>query len=152
MSSGERSHGDMTDDATSGSRNQFREGGVSLQYPLLTKSNYLAWAMKMQVYMEAQGVWEAIETRDDVETRKDKMAMAAIFQGITEETMLQLGVKKKSKEAWDALRTMHLGAARVKEVRAQSLKWDLESLRMGDNETIDDFSGKISTIVSKLRG
>ena len=129
-----------------------REGSISLQYPLLTKSNYAAWSIKMEVYMEAQGVWEAIVSEEPVESRKDKMAMAAIFQGISEETLLQLGVKRLAKEAWNALRTMNLGADRVKEVRAQSLRWDLESLRMNDGDSVDDFTGKISTIVSQFRG
>ncbi|CAN6349167.1 unnamed protein product [Urochloa humidicola] len=30
-----------------------------LQYPMLSKSNYPAWAIKMEAYMRAQGVWDA---------------------------------------------------------------------------------------------
>ncbi|XP_021600686.1 uncharacterized protein LOC110606242 [Manihot esculenta] len=80
------------------------------------------------------------------------MALAAILQGISEETLLQLGAKKSTKEAWDALKTMNLDVAPVKEVRAQALRWELEGLRMEDKESVDDFTGRISTIVNKLRG
>ncbi|XP_021610573.1 uncharacterized protein LOC110613653 [Manihot esculenta] len=102
-----------------------REGGISLQYPLLSKTNYATWAIKMQVYMQAQG--------------------------ITEDTLLQLGAKKSAKEAWDALKVMNLGAERVKEVQAQALRWELESMKMEDGESVDEFTGKILTVVNKLR-
>ncbi|XP_021602540.1 uncharacterized protein LOC110607701 [Manihot esculenta] len=128
-----------------------KEGGVSLQYPLLTKTNYAVWEIKMQVYMQAQGVWDVVESEDPIDPRSDRIALAAIFQGITEDTLLQLGVKKSAKEAWDALKVMNLGAERVKEVRAQALRWELESMRMENGESVDDFTGKISTVVNKLR-
>lgn len=50
-----------------------KEGSVSLQYPLLTSSNYVAWSMKMRVYMEAQGVWDVVEAvAGEVDNRHDK--------------------------------------------------------------------------------
>ena len=33
-----------------------REGNVMLQYPLLTKSNYAAWSIKMCVNLQTQSV------------------------------------------------------------------------------------------------
>ena len=33
-----------------------KEGSVTLQYPLLTNSNYAAWSIKMRVNLQAQGV------------------------------------------------------------------------------------------------
>ena len=47
---------------------------------------------------------------------------------------------------------MNLGAERVKEVRAQTLWREFEALRMGDSESIDEYSGKLTIIVNKLRG
>lgn len=44
-----------------------KEGTLSLQYPMLTKSNYLTWAMKMKVYMRVQGVWDVVEPTDSKE-------------------------------------------------------------------------------------
>ena len=38
-----------------------KEGSVGLSYPILTKSNYTTWSLKMKVFMKAQGVWGAIE-------------------------------------------------------------------------------------------
>ncbi|XP_020249218.1 uncharacterized protein LOC109826605 [Asparagus officinalis] len=131
-----------------------REGTVSLQYPLLTKSNYSAWAINMKVYMRAQGVWDAIEPtdlNDEVETRKDQMALAAIYQAISEETLLVLAEKETAKEAWEMLKTMHMGAERVKEAKIQTLRNEFEGLRMHEVETVDDFGAKLTTIVNKIR-
>ena len=50
-----------------------------LQYLLLTKNNYTAWSIRMRVNLQAQGVWDAIEHGDEVEERKDKMDLAAIY-------------------------------------------------------------------------
>ncbi|KAF2284725.1 hypothetical protein GH714_029592 [Hevea brasiliensis] len=128
-----------------------KESSVSLKYPMLTKSNYAAWAIKMEVFMMAQGVWDAIESPDPIDSRRDKMALAAIYQGIGEDTLLQLGAKKTAKEAWNMLKMMNQGADKVKEVRSQTLWREFEALRMGDSENVDDFSGKLTIIVNKLR-
>ena len=133
-------------------RIQEKEGSVTLKYSMLTKCNYAAWAIKMEVFMMAQGVWEAIESLETVDNRKDKMALTAIYQSIGEDMLLQLGSKKTAKEAWIMLKNMNLGAERVKEVRMQTLWREFEALRMGDSKSIDEYSGKLTIIVNKLRG
>ena len=50
-----------------------KESSFGLNYPTLTKTNYTAWAMKMKVYMQAHGVWEAIESKDPKAVVEDKM-------------------------------------------------------------------------------
>lgn len=37
-----------------------KEGSIGLNYPMLARNNYTAWLLKMKVFMQAQGVWEAI--------------------------------------------------------------------------------------------
>ena len=72
------------------SKSATKEGLVSLQYPTLSRTNYSAWAMKMKVYLRAQGVWDAIqstESLDSLDERKDQMALAAIYQAIPEEML-----------------------------------------------------------------
>lgn len=84
-----------------------KEGSVGLSYPLLARNNYTSWSLKMKVFMEAQGVWEAVEQSDPkvvVETKVDKMALAAIYQGIPEEVLLSIAEKKTAKEACEAIK------------------------------------------------
>ena len=74
---------------------QEKEGSIAFKYLILTKCNYAAWAIKMEVFMMAQGVWETIESPETVYNRKDKMALAALYQSIGEDTLLQLGARKR---------------------------------------------------------
>ncbi|GJT53203.1 reverse transcriptase domain, reverse transcriptase zinc-binding domain protein [Tanacetum coccineum] len=79
-----------------------KDGQITLHYPMLSRSNYAAWAIKMRVFMQAQGVWEAVEPRTAntvVEVKKDKMTLAAIYQGIPEDLLLSFSEKKSAKEA-----------------------------------------------------
>lgn len=69
---------------------------------MLARSNYTVWAMKMKVFMQAHEVWEAIEPSDPktpVVEKKDKIALAMIYQGVPEEMLLALAEKKTAKEA-----------------------------------------------------
>ncbi|XP_078444841.1 uncharacterized protein LOC144713978 [Wolffia australiana] len=102
-----------------------------LLFPVLTKTNYSLWADGTEVLLEAHGLWEAIE----------------------EETVIQvqINVKKSVKEIWEALKKRNVGVDRVQKARIQGLKSALENLKMGRDEFSDDFSGKISNIVVKLR-
>ena len=127
-----------------------RERVMTLQYPLLTRSNYGAWSIKMRVNLQAQGVWNAIE-HDEVDEQMDRLALAAIYQGVPEDLLLTLAEKDSAKEAWEMLKTMHMGAERVKEAKVQTLKSEFEVLRMRDGESVDDFAMKLTAIVNGIR-
>ncbi|GKB16092.1 zinc finger, CCHC-type containing protein [Tanacetum coccineum] len=142
------------EEMTGNNGNGEKDGQITLHYPMLSRNNYAAWAIKMRVFMQAQGVWDAVEPRTSntvVEVKKDKMALAAIYQGIPEDLLLSLAEKKSAKEAWDALKTMFLGADRVKTARIQTLKAEFESLNMKESEGVDEFAVKVSNIVSTMR-
>ncbi|KAL8097180.1 hypothetical protein AgCh_030333 [Apium graveolens] len=131
-----------------------KDGSVGLTYPMLTKSNYTAWALKMKVYMQAHGIWVAVEpinTKEPIEVKTNKMALAAIYQGIPEDVLLSLADKETAKEAWDAVKMMCLGADRVKKARIQTLKAEFEFLSMKDSELIDDFCMKLNGLVTNIR-
>ncbi|XP_074363328.1 uncharacterized protein LOC141704647 [Apium graveolens] len=130
------------------------EGSFGLSYPMLTKTNYTTWAIKIKVFMQAHGVWDAIEPKDPkgtVEEKTDKRALAIIYQGIADDMLLTIAEKKTSKEAWGAIKIMCLGADKVKKAKAQTLKSEFESLKMKDTEMLDDFCMKLNGLVSKIR-
>ena len=121
---------------------------------MLTKTNYTAWALKMQVFMQAHGVWEAIEPKDPkaaIEDKVDKRALAIIYQGIGEDLLLSIADKKSSKDAWEAIKTVHLGADKVKKARAQTLKAEFESIRMKETDLLDDFCMRLNSLVTNIR-
>ena len=127
-----------------------RERVMTLQYPLLTRSNYGAWLIKMWVNLQAQCVWNAIEHDEDDE-QTDRLALAAIYQGVSEDLLLTLAEKDSAKEAWEMHKTMHMGAERVKEAKVQTLKSEFEVLRMKNGESVDDFAMKLTAIVNGIR-
>ncbi|XP_023770494.1 uncharacterized protein LOC111919112 [Lactuca sativa] len=79
------------------------------------------------------------------------MALVVIYQGILEDLLLSLAEKKKTKEAWEALKTMFVGADRVKIARIQTLKTEFEALSMKESEGVDEFVVKVINTVSTLR-
>ncbi|WOH07679.1 hypothetical protein DCAR_0727112 [Daucus carota subsp. sativus] len=48
----------------------------------------------------------------------DKKALAVIYQGVPGDILLSIAEKKTSKEAWNAVKTMSLGADKVKVAKA----------------------------------
>lgn len=92
---------------------KIKGGAVGLSYPILACSNYTAWFLKMKVFMQAEGVWNVMESdgpKDTVEERTDKVALAMIYQDIPEDMLLFLAERKTTKEAWEAIKTMCQGA------------------------------------------
>ncbi|PKU75225.1 hypothetical protein MA16_Dca015747 [Dendrobium catenatum] len=78
MKNGEKSiFDDVVGDTTTSKLTTTRDNSMSMQLPLLTKMNYVVWAMKMEILMEAQGLWEVVEEGTE-DRRKDKSAFAMI--------------------------------------------------------------------------
>ena len=95
-------------------------GKVSLQVPVLNKTNYGAWAVRMKLLMRAQGVWDVVDpsAKESVnDEEKDSMAMAIISMGLGDEMLMQVAEKESAFEMWTALCSMHMGAERAKEAK-----------------------------------
>ncbi|XP_024965785.1 uncharacterized protein LOC112505984 [Cynara cardunculus var. scolymus] len=104
----------------------------------------------MEAILDAQGLWESIEPPVGmaVDEKKNKSANAFIFQALLEDILHQVSKKKTAREVWDSLKTRYIGAERVQKARIHTLKSEFEALRMKDEETIDEFTGKSSGMVS----
>ena len=116
--------------------------------PMLTSTNYTVWAMRMKVLLRVHKVWEAIKPGTDKEEKND-FATVLLFQSVPENLILQVGEQSSPKEMWEALKSINLGADRVREARLQTLMNDFERLKMYDSDSIDTFSGKLSELASK---
>jgi hypothetical protein len=119
---------------------------------MLTKSNYLAWSIKMKVCMRAQRIWDVVKPKGPkvpTEESKDQMALAAIYQAMLEDMLFLVYGKETSKETWEALKIMHIGAEHVKDAKVQTLKPEFEGLRM-ESESIDNFVSRLTTIVNQI--
>ena len=123
-------------------------GSSSIKCPILNSTNYTVWAIKMKILLKVHKVWDIIETEEG-DDEKNNMAMALLIQSIPEALVLQVGELDTAKKVWEAIKTRHMGADRVKEARLQTLMAEFDRLKMKDNETIDDFTGRLSEISSK---
>lgn len=82
-----------------------------------------------------------IETASDEDDKND-VAIALLFQAIPETLVLQVGELDTAKKVWDAIKTRHVGAERVKEARLHTLMSEFDPLTMKDTKKIDDFVNK----------
>lgn len=121
----------------------------SIKFPMLTTSNYTVWSMRMEIALKVNEVWETIEPGIK-DVKPNNMAIALLFQSIPEALILQVGKINTAKGVWDAIKTRHVGAERVKEARIQTLMAEFDKLKMKDGDTIDGFVGKLTEITSKV--
>nr|GFB40323.1 hypothetical protein [Tanacetum cinerariifolium] len=70
-------------------------------------------------------------------TKKDKTAIAFLYQALPEEQLLQITKHKTAKAVWDALEIRHVGVNCVQQAKQQTLKSEFEMLQMKENESID---------------
>ncbi|XP_048624017.1 uncharacterized protein LOC106397956 [Brassica napus] len=89
----------------------------------------LGQAVRMKVLLRVHAVWDTIEPGSDDQKKND------------------VGEQTTSKEILNAIKSRHLGADRVRKV--QMLMTEFDRLKMDDNDTVDDFTGKISGLSSK---
>ncbi|CAN6925204.1 unnamed protein product, partial [Brassica oleracea] len=132
--------------------------------------NYEQWPPNVKTRLVENGVWDVVvngvppdptkipelaATTNSIEPGTDKeekndYATVLLFQSVPENLILQIGEQSSPKDMWEALKTINLGADRVREARLQTLMNDFERLKMSDSESIDTFSGKLSELASKL--
>ncbi|GJW67729.1 zinc finger, CCHC-type containing protein [Tanacetum coccineum] len=121
------------------------------QCPMLKGANYTTWAIRMQIILEANGLWEMIEPNEktQADNKKEKTAIAFLYQALPEEQLLQITKHKTAKTFWDALKTRHVGVNRVQQAKQQTLKSEFEMLQMEENESIDSFVTRLTGIINK---
>jgi hypothetical protein len=62
---------------------------------------------------------------------------------------MQVLKKKTGKEVWNSLKARRVGAERVKDARLQTLKAEFDVLKMKEEETVDEFAGKLRAMSVK---
>lgn len=122
----------------------------TVQYPMLTKTNYPEWELLMTINLEALGLWAAIEP-GGVECSEDRLALAAIARSVPPEMLSTIGRKPTAKAAWEAVKIMRMGVDRVREGNAQTLRREFNNITFKNGESIDDFYMRITGLVNNLR-
>ncbi|XP_066341567.1 uncharacterized protein [Miscanthus floridulus] len=63
---------------------------------------------------------------------------------------MQVAKKKMGKEVWDCLKSRFMGAERVRDAQLQMLKSEFDALKMGQDEALNDYAGKLTSMSVKF--
>jgi hypothetical protein len=66
---------------------------------------------------------------------------------------MQAGLVRKdsAKEAWDSIKSVRVGADRVKEANGEWLRREFMDLAFKPGKSVEDFAGQLSTLSNQLR-
>ncbi|XP_050231899.1 uncharacterized protein LOC126680763 [Mercurialis annua] len=138
------------------------------QAPIFTGENYQIWSVKMKSYLKALSLWNVVESGkepaplpenptmhqikvyEEEAARKDR-ALTCIYSALSDAIFTSIMDCDTPKKAWDKLQSEFEGNERVKVVKLLNLKRRFEMLRMGDNESVRDYSNKVMEIVNQVR-
>ena len=118
----------------------------------------MVWATMMEWALEANELWEAVDPGGDEYLkggalyRKDRQAITAICSVMPVDVQQHLISKTSAKEAWDTLKTLHLGHSRVREANLQTLLNSYETLRMREDEMVDAFTTRVAMMENGIHG
>ncbi|XP_019265852.1 PREDICTED: uncharacterized protein LOC109243382 [Nicotiana attenuata] len=136
--------------------------------PVFDGENYQLWAVRMETYVEALDLWEAVEEDYDVlplpnsptvaqikshkekKTRKSK-AKATLFAGVYATIFTRVMALKSAKEIWDYLKGEYTGDERIRGMKVLNLIREFELQKMKESETVKEYSDRLVGIVNKVR-
>lgn len=129
------------------------DGGQHQLFPTLTATNYTSWSIRVEAIMEEQGWWEIVEPLEGsstaltaAETSKDKKVRTHLFQCLSDDLLMQVAKKKTGREVWQSLKARFVGAERVRDARLQNLKTKFNAMTMKEEETVDEFASRLTTM------
>jgi uncharacterized protein (UPF0335 family) len=155
-----------------------KEGGFVNRPPLLDGTNYDYWKSRITAYLKSidSKTWKVVmkgwehsvaldkdgnkttvlKSEDEWTLPEDELSLAnskalnALFNGV-DKNMFRL-IKKcdVAKDAWDILRTAHEDTSKVKSSRIQLLTTKFESLKMQEDETIQDYYMNVLDIANSF--
>nr|GEX38451.1 zinc finger, CCHC-type [Tanacetum cinerariifolium] len=83
----------------------------------------------------AHGLWKTIDTEDTTDEKKSHTSNAMIFQTLPEDVLMHVAQCSTTKEVWDSIKVLFIGVDLVQKARSQTLRSELESLKMKERET-----------------
>ena len=140
----------------------------SMPLPNLSKGvSYDNWSLQMKALLGSQEVWEVVENGhqepEDVgemtiaqlvtlkATRaKDKTALYMLYRAVDESGFKKIANSMSSKEAWEILEKAYKVDNRVKQVRLQTLRGELERMKMKEDEGVAEYVSRVETLVNQL--
>jgi len=155
-----------------------KEGASVTRPPLLEQGNYAFWKARMRVFISAldDQAWNSVVTQyvppaasktegssttvslkpysqymDDEHKAHvaNSKALNAIFTAVDEGQFKMISNCETAKEAWDILQVYHEGTNAVRDSKLQYYTTKFEDLKMGEDETVAEFNGRVRDIANK---
>ena len=144
--------------------------GLSIQQPsipIFNGENYDYCSLKMKTLFQSQDLWDLVENgyeepesvatlsstqREALRENKKKDAKALFFiqQAITESLFPRIMRVSKSKEAWSVLQEEFQGSAKVRAIKLQNLRRELENMKMLESESLKEYFSRVTEIVNQM--
>jgi hypothetical protein len=133
--------------------------------PVFSGEHYHIWAVKMRFYLRSQGLWNIVvsdsdplpltanptiaqmKAHEEEKLKKDK-AITCLHSGLADHIFTKIMDLETPKQVWDKLQGEFEGSSRVKTVRLLALKREFELMKMKDNESVKDYSGRLMDVVN----
>ncbi|XP_073362618.1 uncharacterized protein [Aegilops tauschii subsp. strangulata] len=126
-----------------------RDTEASSASMMLTRTNYMEWALVMQVKLQVARVWSAL-TEDAADECDGQRALQIILTGVPPEMLRVLAAKDTAKMAWETIKMMRMGSERAREAKAHVRRREFEDLRFRDGESVEDFGLRLSSLVADM--
>jgi hypothetical protein len=100
----------------------------------------------MKVKLKARGLWSAVESGDD-DHQEDMMALDVLSSAVPPEMVSVVVSKDTDKLTWETIKTMRVGDDRIRTAAAQHLLCQFETAEIKEEESIEDYSMRLSGMV-----
>lgn len=145
------------------------EGNLSSVAPsVFDGDNYQIWAVRMETYLDALDLWDAVEedyeipalpanpTMAQIKAHKEKKtkkskAKACLFAAVSATIFTRIMSLKSAKEIWNYLKSEYEGDTRIRGMQVLNLIRDFEMQKMKETETIKEYSDRLLSIANRVR-
>ena len=114
----------------------------------------------MKTLFRSRDLWGLVEKGIDEEEdehhlsenqKKDAKALFLIQQALDERVLVRITEAQTSKQAWDILKIEYQGSSKIIAVKLHTLRQELETVRMKNSESIQDYVSRVLAIVHQIR-
>jgi hypothetical protein len=139
---------------------------IFVSLPIFYGGNYDLWGKKMETLFRSQNLWDIVEKgfeepenistleetqRKELEVKKQKDASALylIQQSLANKIFSRIVGASTANDAWGILqKKFHGDSDQVRTIRLQTLRRELENIKMKDYETVKDYHGLIKVMIN----
>ena len=136
--------------------------------PIFNGENYQLWAVRMETYLEAMDLWEAVEedyeilplpnnpTMTQIKSHKERKtkkskAKATLFAAVSTTIFTRIMSLKSAKDVWEYLKEEYAGDEKIRGMQSLNLIREFELQRMKDSETIKEYSDRLLGIANRVK-